>query len=259
MGMKRYIKIGLIIGITVFTTFLVVLTNRYQKNKICRDVIVHFDNEQEMMFLDAENVKNILETPLILGEPYEKINLQLLENKLRKNPFIKEAELFVRSDRALQVNVKLQEVAARVFEDNGRSYYIDYEGKKIPLSPNYTARTILIRGDFNENPEYKTVQNEHIKNLLPFLKFISQHFKFSLILSELKISEDGSIEIYPELGNFVIEFGNLENYQQKLEHLWRFYKEVLPKVGWNYYERIILKYNNQILGRKKLYEDVRRK
>ncbi len=67
----------------------------------------------------------------------------------------------------------------------------------------------------------------------------------------MKISDEGNIEIYPELGNFVIDFGSMENYQTKMQNLWLFYKNVLPKVGWNYYEKIVLKYNNQILGRKK--------
>jgi cell division protein FtsQ len=247
-----YPKWLLILVLVGLTLGMMIYSSDYQNNKICRDVIVHFKNENELPFLDAENVKQIIETPLILGEPYHKINLQALENKLKRNPFIKNAELFIRPDRALQVNVELKEVAARVYEDNGKSYYIDFQGKKIPLSPNYTARTIIIRGNFNEDSKKRFIQNEHLRNSLPFLKFISQHPEFSLILSELKISEEGNIELYPELGNFVIDFGSLENYQQKLQNLWLFYKNVLPKVGWNYYDRIVLKYNNQILGRKKV-------
>jgi len=249
--MKRKKQILFILGIIIITIILIIYSNDYQNTKICRDIVVHIKNEKEVSFLDADNIKEIMESPLILGEPYHKINLQVLENKLKRNPFIKNAELFIRSDRALQVNVQLKEVAARVFETNGKSYYIDFQGKKIPLSNNYTARTIIIRGDFKEELKNRYVQHEHLKNLLPFLKFISQHSEFSLIISELKISEDGNIEIYPELGNFVIELGNIENYVQKLQHLWKFYKEVLPKVGWNYYDRIVLKYNNQILGRKR--------
>ncbi len=245
-------KLISIITLVVMTIGLILYSGEYQNHKICRDVVVHFKNTHELPFLDADNIKQILETPLILGEPYHKINLQALENKLKRNPFIADAEIFIRSDRALQVNVKLKEVAARVYETNGKSYYIDFEGNKIPLSPNYSARTILIRGDFKEAFKTKAIQNDYLKNCLPFLKYISQHFEFSLIISELKIFEDGNIEIYPELGNFVIEFGGMENYEQKLQHLWMFYKKVLPKVGWNYYERIVLKYNNQILGRKKL-------
>lgn len=245
-------KIIIIAIIIISTLSVIIYSNDYQQNKVCRDVVVHFKNENENPFLDAENVKQILETSLILGEPYYKINLQALENKLKKNPFVENAEIFIRSDRALQVNVELKEVAARVFENNGKSYYIDFQGKKLPLSNNYTARTIIIRGDFKEESHKRFIQNEHLKNSLALLKFISQHFEFSLIISELKISEEGNIEIYPELGNFVIDFGSIENYQQKLQHLWMFYKSVLPKVGWNYYDKIVLKYNNQILGRKKI-------
>ncbi len=245
-------KLLLILAIICLTAGMIIYSNEYQNNKICRDVIVHFKNEKELPFLDAENVKQIIETPLILGETYHKINLQALENKLRKNPFIQNAELFIRSDRALQVNIELKEVAARVFENNGKSYYIDFQGKKIPLSPNYTARTLIIRGDFKEDIQNRYIQNEHLKNSLLFLKFISQHSEFSLILSELKISDEGNVELYPELGNFVIDFGSFDDYQQKLQNLWIFYKNVLPKVGWNYYEKIVLKYNHQILGRKKI-------
>jgi cell division protein FtsQ len=37
----------------------------------------------------------------------------------------------------------------RVF-DNGKSFYIDYEGGKMPLSDNFTARVPLVSGEIKK-------------------------------------------------------------------------------------------------------------
>lgn len=247
----NYKKVFIFVSILTLTVIVGMVAKQYQEEKICTDVLVEFEKGTYPPLLDEQDIKQILQTPLLLGEPYYKINIQKLEQQLRKNPFIEQAEVFFRPDNALAVKVKLKQVLARVITQDGQQFYLDPDGYKVPISNHFTPRVILIRGNISEPPKYKKIQSHTLKSLFPLVKYISQHSRFSLLFSELIISEDEKLSICPELGNFVIEFGDIENYETKLNSLWAFYQNVLPKVGWNYYQSISLAYNNQIVGRRK--------
>ena len=50
-----------------------------------------------------------------------------------------------------------------------------------------------------------------------------------------------------QVGKQKIEFGNPENVENKFFRLSVLVKKVLPSVGWNKYERVSLKYKDQIV------------
>src|SRR5690625_5807572 len=52
-------------------------------------------------------------------------------------------------------------------------------------------------------------------------------------------------------GDYIIEFGELERIEEKFENLKLFYEQYLGKVGLDYYEKINLKFNNQIVATKR--------
>jgi len=52
----------------------------------------------------------------------------------------------------------------------------------------------------------------------------------------------------PQVGNERIEFGKPERVAQKFDKLMIFYKEILPRMGWNKYSRVNLEYEGQIVA-----------
>ena len=54
--------------------------------------------------------------------------------------------------------------------------------------------------------------------------------------------------MFPQVGGQLIEFGKPENLESKFKKLMIFYKEILPKHGWNAYERVNLEYEGQIIA-----------
>jgi cell division protein FtsQ len=53
------------------------------------------------------------------------------------------------------------------------------------------------------------------------------------------------------VGNHQILLGSLDDFEKKLKHLRLFYEQVIPKMGWEKYSVINLKYRNQIVCTKK--------
>ena len=62
---------------------------------------------------------------------------------------IEKSDVFVSIDGVLKAVVKQKTPIARVFEGD-ESFYIDYEGGKMPLSNNFTARVPLVSGEINK-------------------------------------------------------------------------------------------------------------
>jgi cell division protein FtsQ len=52
------------------------------------------------------------------------------------------------------------------------------------------------------------------------------------------------------VGGQVIEFGSTENMEEKFRNLRAFYDQVMTPHNWNKYNRIILKFNNQVIAKK---------
>jgi cell division protein FtsQ len=64
----------------------------------------------------------------------------------------------------------------------------------------------------------------------------------------------GDIEMVPRVGNQKIILGSADSLQTKFRNLLVFYKKAIPKVGWDTYKTINLKYANQIVCEKNMID-----
>jgi cell division protein FtsQ len=71
---------------------------------------------------------------------------------------------------------------------------------------------------------------------------------WSAQITQLVIDSKGRITMLPQVGNEKIEFGTPERAEQKFSKLMVFYKEILPRMGWNRYSRVNLEYAGQIVA-----------
>lgn len=56
-----------------------------------------------------------------------------------------------------------------------------------------------------------------------------------------------SLRLVPRSGDFIIEFGTLENREEKLAKLQNFYDDGLSRVGWNRYKVVDVRYKKQVI------------
>jgi cell division protein FtsQ len=67
-------------------------------------------------------------------------------------------------------------------------------------------------------------------------------------ISQLDIDAHERISILPQVGDEVIEFGKPNDLESKFRKLMIYYKEILPRMGWNKYKRVNLEYEGQIVA-----------
>ena len=67
-------------------------------------------------------------------------------------------------------------------------------------------------------------------------------------MAQMDINAKGKITMFTQIGDERIEFGMPDNEEVKLRKLKIFYKDILPKTGWNKYKKVNLEYEGQIVA-----------
>ncbi len=250
--LKFKFKIIIPIILILITGILISTSNAFQGEKYLRDIQISFQNKESNYFIDSDNIKHLINANHLIGEPLRKVNIAKIEKKLKNNPFVKSIETYMESNGILKIDLEIKNVIARVYNSKGDGFYIDDKNKKMPLSSIYSARTLLVTGNLNENINpIDTLKSSPIKELLPMLNYIKNNEFLRAFVSEVAINEQKEISIYPEVGNFKIEFGTFLDYESKFINLQNFLKNVLPKTGWDFYECINLKFKDQVVAKKR--------
>lgn len=202
-------------------------------------------------FVNKKEVLNILEK--VNGKKLEKstvssLDLTAMETSLGKNEWIKKAELFFDNNKVLQVKVTEREPIARIFTISGSSFYIDSSLTKLPLSDKFSVRLPV----FTSFPTDVRVLKKQDSALLSGIKVISEYINshpfWMAQIDQVDISNAGTFELIPKLGNQVIRFGDAQDCDQKFNKLLAFYKKVETNVGWNKYSVLDIQYKNQVVG-----------
>jgi cell division protein FtsQ len=86
---------------------------------------------------------------------------------------------------------------------------------------------------------------------LPFVLYVQDNDFWKAQIEQVHVQADGDILLVPLVGGHIIELGDADNYREKLHVMREFYKQVLVKNNWDKYEMISLKYNNQVVAKRR--------
>lgn len=242
-----------IIGFLALVAFVIVtlaFTASEVNNATCRSIEVEYDSDEIIKINKEEIIRLVTNTDKqILTKKLEQINAETIEDEVEKHQAVLNAEVYkviVKDSSAykgiLTVRVKHREPVVRIIS-NSANYYLDEFGRKIPVSSEYTANVLVATGYINEKFARET--------LLPGVLYIENNEFWEAQIEQVHISQDGNVILTPLVGDHIIELGTLDNYQGKLRNMKAFYKKVLANNNWNKYKSISLKYNNQVIAKRR--------
>ena len=138
-NIRLFLMMGLVIFLFSFTS------NRNESRKLKKSTVVFVGDNA--LFIKRETVNKLLIENKDNASSIEKDKLDLnkLERILDSNDMIEKSDVFVSIDGVLKAVVKQKTPVARVFEVES-SFYVDYEGAKMLLSENFTAKFCLFLG-----------------------------------------------------------------------------------------------------------------
>jgi cell division protein FtsQ len=178
--------------------------------------------------------------------PLKEIPLAEVESRLEGHPFIKHVDASVGQKGILRVTMQQHEPIARITRPTAADGYITTEGLIIPTSPTYTSRVLIVEGEFVEKLMDKG-NLDQMPELMPLIEFIVRDEFWNAQVTELEIRKRNDVRIHQQVGKQVIEFGDAKDFESKFKRIEVLYKEILPRKGWNAYDRISVKFKNQIV------------
>jgi cell division protein FtsQ len=217
---------------------------------MCSDIQVVFDKD-EAINVDKERLVKLVKATdsKIFSKTLDEINSEIFEGEIEKIPAILRADVYklMVNEKGvykgvLTVKVKHREPVMRVITSNG-SYYLDKFGVRIPVSLSYSTNVLVASGSISEKFA--------VEKLLPFVLYVEDDDFWNAQIEQIYVQEDGDILLTPLVGGHIIELGEVDNYRDKLHVMSEFYKQVLAKNNWDKYEKISLKYNNQVVAKRR--------
>jgi cell division protein FtsQ len=169
-----------------------------------------------------------------------------LESVLDANPWVADAQVYVDAQQKLHVWITQRVPVARLFEQNGNSYYLDQTLKAMPLSSKYSHYTTVV----TNVPVLKddSLSNVLKAQLVSLVKFIDKDSFWNAQVSQVIMTDDKKFELVPVLGNHRILFGDTTLMDDKFSNLFSFYKKVLNRIGWDKYETLDVRYAGQVVA-----------
>ncbi|ASU35899.1 cell division protein FtsQ/DivIB [Mucilaginibacter xinganensis] len=256
---KKPIWKRLLISLAWIISFggLIVLMSFIERKKgevLCKDVKIYIPGNQ--YFIDREEVDNILQvnSNALIGRRMELININLLEKKLKANPFIEFAKVYTDMDGIINVEISQRQPILRLMNRFDQDFYVDQHGLKIPLSANFTARVIVANGYIDElfANHVDSLHTAMARQLFKTADYIRRDSLWDAQIAQIYVNKDHEIELIPRVGNNRILLGDADSLDNKFHNLRVFYKKALPLVGWDAYKVINIKYANQVVGVKNI-------
>ncbi|MFM6976344.1 MAG: cell division protein FtsQ/DivIB [Sphingobacteriaceae bacterium] len=232
--------------------FLMSFIDKEKRDQKCTEVKVLIPGNQN--FISRQEVDRIIWNAggTLSGKQLNLINTQAVEDALKQNPFIRTAKVYADMNGIVWVRILQREPILRIINNRNQDFYVDQEGYKIPVSPNFTAAVLVANGNISEDLESRVrhIRTPLGKDLFKIARMIQQDTLWSNQIEQVYVNANAEIELVPRVGDQQIILGNADSLSTKLNNLLVFYKKAMPKVGWNTYTTINLKYVNQIVCTK---------
>ena len=247
-NLRRELKI---IAAIVVVAIIIAFTERKQGDISIKDITIKVDNIQGNHFLDESDIVDLMQLKKdnLRGTNIDRLSLKEIERKISKQPFIKKADLYTDLKGNLVVSAELRRPVARIVRNDGPDGYIAEDGTIMPVSDKFTSRVVLVSGSYVSQllKQSNMHEKEESQRILQLISTIRDDEFWSAQIAQLDIDSKARITFFPQVGDERIEFGKPENTEAKFKKLLIFYKEILPRTGWNKYNRVNLEYEGQIV------------
>jgi cell division protein FtsQ len=251
-SIRKLLLVSFWLFVAAGTMVLLVAAMNVQNNKTCKGHAIMIDGKADQWFLDKKDIASLLIVQGgISGRAIKSFDLRRMENQLKNNVWVKDAELFFDNSRILQVRIQERVPVARLFTVTGNSFYIDSSGERLPLSDKFSARLPVFTGFPSERDKLNGADSVLVRDIVNISDYVVHDEFWMAQVSQIDIQADHTFEMIPVVGNHIIQFGDGTDYEKKFKRLLLFYQQVLSKTGMDVYEKLNVRYARQVIGVKK--------
>ncbi|MCH5219221.1 MAG: hypothetical protein J1F20_01530 [Muribaculaceae bacterium] len=231
--------------ILAYVIVVVPMTLNAERNDTFNNIEINIADTEHSSFLTKNDVSNLLGSlgTNIKTARRKDINTLHIENFLNNCNRIETARCRILNDGTLQINVIPIDPVARIFDKEG-SVYVNAVGKRVPARPAYHVDVPVVTTTTRADSAL-------VQKLLPILSAIKANPQANALVSSLRVDERGDVIIIPNVVGHVINFGDTSLIDNKFKRLKVFYRDVMPKRGWETYDTISVKWAGRIVATKR--------
>ena len=226
----------------------------------CRGIEITIADSARHRFVNRNDIMNLVRSTgiRVRGIPVNEISIAGIEEKIKTLKELRVAEVYFSADNMMHIYADQREPVMRVIATYGGDFFIDTEGVIMRRHNIYTPRLHVFEIDMVFSPNAMTgtsiFENEKTVNLArayELVKYINNDTFWSAMIDHLYMARDGEVEMVPRVGNHVIHLGKVENFQEKFDKLFVFYREAMPKAGWDRYKTVNIEYKGQVVCQRR--------
>ena len=216
--------------------------------EVCHGVQVTVEDSSKIGFITSKEVFRLLESRNLnlVGQTMKHIDIRKIEREIRKNPYIDKVDCYKTLDGNVKISVWQRQPIVHVMTTE--NYYLDNDFHKMPFVPGYSTYVPIVSG---------TVSQTYIRyKLFPFIRFLQGNEFWNAQVEQIYVQNDSTVELVPRVGDYIINLGSVDRYEQKLDKLMELYNKAFNTIGWNRYSYIDLQYRDKVICSKKSDEPV---
>lgn len=264
--MKTWLKIALILTFIIVVSISVGFVYKAQNETVMNVPVIPIPPKGENIFLTGDELMERLvsEGLIFQGQTFGELNVEKIEAYIKSMGEVRDAKVYTQIGPEWSIHVELRKPIARIFNKYGESYYLDSEGHTLSPGGMHTARVLVVTGEIPDKLNSPTVQELINNDSLKSIRKLDDVYRITNYVcndpfllaqvAQINYNKYGEFVLIPQVGGHTIVFGSAlsdEEVSEKFTKLKTFYKYGMPYEGWDKYEKIVLKYDGQIVCKKK--------
>jgi cell division protein FtsQ len=171
--------------------------------------------------------------------PKEKLVLNTIEKVIETNKMVKSAQVYLTVNGELTSEIIQRQPIGRV--EGNTKFYLDEEGKNMPLSLNHSARVPIITGK---------ITGKSLEDVYVILEHINEDEFLRKNVIGIHIEDEEKYQLKFRVENFVVNLGDIKDLEKKFNNFKAFYAKAIRDKTLEDYQIVSLEFNNQVVCTK---------
>jgi len=264
--MKKWVRV--LIGVVILLATGILLTAAHQREDetILGNPTITIVVQDEIALLTEIELRNELEVNQFFYPDMKKNELDVreIEAFLENMNEIEAADVYIDIGGEWHVDVQTRRPVARIILNSSPDFYLDNRGKIMRISTYSKPKTLCFTGFesfFDEELNIDALINiDSLKTKFDLdqvnriSSYVCNSAFYNAQIVQVHYSKEEGFILIPRVGSQTIIFGSAlsdEEVERKFNKLTTFYEKVIPFEGWRKYREINLKFEDQIVAKKK--------
>ncbi len=233
----NYIKL---MALLLLVTGLYAFSGQRNRHRTVNGLNIEFVGDQNL-YITHEMVNKLLiqNYGSLTNVPKENLVLNTIEKVIVANEMVKNAQVYLTVNGELTSKIVQRKPIGRV--EGITKFYVDDEGRRMPLSKNHSARVPIITGK---------ITGKSLEDIYAILKYINQDDFLRKNIIGIHIEDEEKYQLKFRMENFVVNLGSVDNLEKKFNNFKAFYSKATKDKTLEKYNIVSLEFNNQVVCTK---------